>query len=114
MKFLKFFAFALLISSFAIFTGCSKDDEDVDLGPTISLKTGEGYTSSDFEVFNDSTVLFGIVANKSTTHNNLLSKLNIYYNELTLLDSTCLLYTSDAADDLLCVDLCGRRIINTK
>ena len=22
----------------------------------------------------------------------------------------CLLYTSDAADDLLCVDLCGRRI----
>ena len=24
---------------------------------------------------------------------------------------TCLLYTSDAADDLLCVDLFGRRII---
>ena len=24
---------------------------------------------------------------------------------------TCLLYTSDAADDLLCVDLCGRRIV---
>src|SRR5450756_3059195 len=27
---------------------------------------------------------------------------------------TCLLYTSDAADDLLCVDLGGRRIIKTK
>ena len=26
-------------------------------------------------------------------------------------DSICLLYTSDAADDLLCVDLGGRRII---
>ena len=26
----------------------------------------------------------------------------------------CLLYTSDAADDLLCVDLGGRRIIKTK
>ena len=26
----------------------------------------------------------------------------------------CLLYTSDAADDLLCVDLGGRRIITTK
>ena len=25
--------------------------------------------------------------------------------------NTCLLYTSDAADDLLCVDLGGRRII---
>ncbi len=28
--------------------------------------------------------------------------------------STCLLYTSEAADDLLCVDLGGSRIINTK
>src|SRR5659263_350634 len=27
------------------------------------------------------------------------------------IDMTCLLYTSDAADDLLCVDLGGRRII---
>src|SRR5450756_3238382 len=27
---------------------------------------------------------------------------------------TCLLYTSDAADDLLCVDLGGRRIIKKK
>src|SRR5450756_2195785 len=29
----------------------------------------------------------------------------------TSLRKTCLLYTSDAADDLLCVDLGGRRII---
>ena len=28
--------------------------------------------------------------------------------------SDCLLYTSDAADDLLCVDLGGRRIIKKK
>ena len=28
-------------------------------------------------------------------------------------ESSCLLYTSDAADDLLCVDLGGRRIIKT-
>eukprot|EP00657_Telonema_sp_P-1_P012691 TRINITY_DN9400_c0_g1_i1.p1 TRINITY_DN9400_c0_g1~~TRINITY_DN9400_c0_g1_i1.p1 ORF type:complete len:121 (-),score=24.95 TRINITY_DN9400_c0_g1_i1:15-377(-) len=28
--------------------------------------------------------------------------------------SYCLLYTSDAADDLLCVDLCVRRIIKKK
>ena len=31
-----------------------------------------------------------------------------------LLAWTCLLYTSDAADDLLCVDLGGRRIIKKK
>src|SRR5450756_3206808 len=30
------------------------------------------------------------------------------------LTSACLLYTSDAADDLLCVDLGGRRIIKKK
>src|SRR5659263_772147 len=30
------------------------------------------------------------------------------------LDGDCLLYTSDAADDLLCVDLGGRRIIKKK
>ena len=31
-----------------------------------------------------------------------------------LLKDPCLLYTSDAADDLLCVDLGGRRIIKKK
>ena len=31
-----------------------------------------------------------------------------------ILSVTCLLYTSDAADDLLCVDLGGRRIIKKK
>eukprot|EP00657_Telonema_sp_P-1_P002651 TRINITY_DN16123_c0_g1_i1.p1 TRINITY_DN16123_c0_g1~~TRINITY_DN16123_c0_g1_i1.p1 ORF type:complete len:142 (-),score=32.37 TRINITY_DN16123_c0_g1_i1:2-427(-) len=31
-----------------------------------------------------------------------------------LLDHFCLLYTSDAADDLLCVDLGGRRIFKKK
>ena len=29
-------------------------------------------------------------------------------------NDSCLLYTSDAADDLLCVDLGGRRIIKKK
>src|SRR5450756_3143613 len=31
-----------------------------------------------------------------------------------LIGEVCLLYTSDAADDLLCVDLGGRRIIKKK
>ena len=33
---------------------------------------------------------------------------------LTPAACSCLLYTSDAADDLLCVDLGGRRIIKKK
>src|SRR5450756_1143304 len=32
------------------------------------------------------------------------------YRKTCTMCSTCLLYTSDAADDLLCVDLGGRRI----
>ncbi len=46
-----------------------------------------------------------------------------YFNEeldtavtecLSMVDFSCLLYTTDAADDLLCVDLGGRRIHKTK
>src|SRR5450756_2067101 len=36
------------------------------------------------------------------------------FKDRILLHSHCLLYTSDAADDLLCVDLGGRRIIKKK
>src|SRR5659263_385583 len=34
--------------------------------------------------------------------------------DLADVEKACLLYTSDAADDLLCVDLGGRRIIKKK
>ena len=37
-----------------------------------------------------------------------------FFKTLTELSNDCLLYTSDAADDLLCVDLGGRRIIKKK
>ena len=33
---------------------------------------------------------------------------------IRVVQGACLLYTSDAADDLLCVDLGGRRIIKKK
>ena len=41
---------------------------------------------------------------------------NLYFHEMAkgLRAIGCLLYTSDAADDLLCVDLGGRRIIKKK
>src|SRR5450756_2776811 len=41
-------------------------------------------------------------------------KLALYVGVLLALPVICLLYTSDAADDLLCVDLGGRRIIKKK
>eukprot|EP01016_Furgasonia_blochmanni_P018137 TRINITY_DN206_c0_g1_i5.p3 TRINITY_DN206_c0_g1~~TRINITY_DN206_c0_g1_i5.p3 ORF type:complete len:103 (-),score=14.16 TRINITY_DN206_c0_g1_i5:30-338(-) len=49
------------------------------------------------------------------THTHKLTHGNTYHHQhaqRTL--NTCLLYTSDAADDLLCVDLGGRRIIKKK
>lgn len=89
MKFYRFLVFALLLAAGVVFTGCSDDEDDtVDMGPTISLKTGAGYTATDFEVYNDSTLKFGVTANKSTTHDHNLARLNIYYNDLTLVDST--------------------------
>eukprot|EP00825_Cyclidium_porcatum_P035693 TRINITY_DN37468_c0_g1_i2.p2 TRINITY_DN37468_c0_g1~~TRINITY_DN37468_c0_g1_i2.p2 ORF type:complete len:121 (+),score=17.56 TRINITY_DN37468_c0_g1_i2:198-560(+) len=41
---------------------------------------------------------------------------NFFYKQSHVLcvDTTCLLYTSDAADDMQCVDLGGRRIIKKK
>ena len=41
---------------------------------------------------------------------------SVYVNDQPIMSQSiaCLLYTSDAADDLLCIDLGGRRIIKKK
>src|SRR5665213_1435818 len=44
-------------------------------------------------------------------YRSLRQKVSSGTSAMLKLRSTCLLYTSDAADDLLCVDLGGRRII---
>ena len=46
-----------------------------------------------------------------------VTDIEVRYSGIPVIHSAslfCLLYTSDAADDLLCVDLGGRRIIKTK
>ncbi len=93
MKQWKILSLALLIMAGLTFTACQDDDDDImDLGPTISMKTGEGYTHEDFEVTEGSAVKFGINAAKSTTHDNNLTKFNIIYTTtnqtLNLVDST--------------------------
>ena len=47
------------------------------------------------------------------THAKMLLELRFADDEMAR-TTTCLLYTSDAADDLLCVDLGGRSIIKKK
>mgnify|MGYP007068860145 CR=1 FL=1 len=45
---------------------------------------------------------------------NFIREFDSLNNEKVMGIFGCLLYTSDAADDLLCVDLGGRRIIKKK
>ena len=67
-------------------------------------------------------ILFAGCASKPNTNtnsnpNNTNSSDTLYQQiekEAICPCSSCLLYTSDAADDLLCVDLGGRRIIKKK
>lgn len=88
MRKYRLFALAILLFAGLAFTGCSDDDDDiVDLGPSLTLKTGEGYTSADFEVEEGTTLKFGVTAEKSTTHDNYLAKFQILYNELTIVDT---------------------------
>src|SRR5659263_712186 len=83
-----------------IFTGTPPNDLDIQLAKDWNLigwySMNEALLGQESNVGNPLNV---------TPKNSLTS---IYrYN-------TCLLYTSDAADDLLCVDLGGRRIIKKK
>ncbi|MBE0637465.1 MAG: hypothetical protein IH598_02990 [Bacteroidales bacterium] len=89
MRFWRFFSFAMLILTGVAIAGCSKDEDEpvVDMGPALTLKTGEGYTSADFEVIEGTTVKFGVTASKSTTHEHNLVRFNILYNTLTLVDT---------------------------
>ena len=57
-------------------------------------------------VFNDQDSIAGI--------NEGLQNLDEHMHIRGMQSNGCLLYTSDAADDLLCVDLGGRRIIKKK
>src|SRR5659263_367173 len=45
---------------------------------------------------------------------HIITRGMVFLGKRVEIHSTCLLYTSDAADDLLCVDLGGRRIIKKK
>ena len=61
--------------------------------------------------------LFGMVLQDTWLFNGTIEE-NIAYGKENATHEevvrACLLYTSDAADDLLCVDLGGRRIIKKK
>ncbi len=90
MKQWKFLSLAMLLAAGLMFSGCSKDDDDpiIDAGPSMSLKSGEGYTNTDFEVEDGSSVKFGVTANKSTTHDNNLTRFIIIFQNKPYVDTT--------------------------
>ena len=55
-----------------------------------------------------------IVGIKGFVFRTKRGEISVHAKQVILLCKSCLLYTSDAADDLLCVDLGGRRIIKKK
>ena len=55
-----------------------------------------------------------LAVQRSAFGENWRQRGNVLKPTLVLRDGACLLYTSDAADDMQCVDLGGRRIIKKK
>src|SRR5450756_2100589 len=80
-------------------------------GTTLTLKTqSQGVAETQYMLNNDRTEAFSVTFELSgnTLKYEQTTDLQVYGKPFS---HTCLLYTSDAADDLLCVDLGGRRII---
>ena len=93
MKKWNFLFMALLMSAAVMVTSCGgDDDEPIDKGPTITLKGGTGYTSTDDTVNVNSAIKVGISGTKSTVSGKKLTNFKFYYiaNNVptTLIDST--------------------------
>ena len=90
----------------------------------ISISSGSGYGASltltpNGGTVNSTTIYVRLIAGLSAaTYNENITASSSNATDKTISCSgqvyNCLLYTSDAADDLLCVDLGGRRIIKKK
>src|SRR5450756_2149838 len=77
------------------------------------LKKGAIFVAMYCVVFSLICLVFLALGSLTTTDGkpSLMTVMIDFILGLLLLYASCLLYTSDAADDLLCVDLGGRRII---
>src|SRR5680860_1731059 len=62
----------------------------------------------------DGPIMAVISRGRISMRTSLRANASPYLTLRSRTEKTCLLYTSDAADDLLCVDLGGRRIIKKK
>src|SRR5450756_87866 len=89
--------------------------------PLLDRQQAFGYTQEDITILMTPMASTGEEANGSMGNDTPISALSekpkplfTYFKQNFAQVTNCLLYTSDAADDLLCVDLGGRRIIKKK
>src|SRR5680860_279164 len=94
------------------FLGERKLAGDIDTGFELNRKRFQLFLLFLATSKKENFILFGIVE----LHNDLIHQVQRIHFTLESGEGSdaCLLYTSDAADDLLCVDLGGRRIIKKK
>jgi len=79
-----FFAFMMLVSASMFFASCSKDDDKS--APTLSFKTGTGYTSANATVNYNDTVKIGILATSNGSDN--IVKFVLKADDQVIMDST--------------------------
>lgn len=77
MKKLNFVLMALLLSAATVFTSCSKEDDPIDPGPSLTLKGGSDYTSDDKTINVGETIKFGVIGGKSSVSGNKLTRFKV-------------------------------------
>src|SRR5665213_902014 len=114
------------LDSLALIEQCQARGKPVAIGGPDSMSSPDVFTHADFRVLGEAEGLIEqFIADwsagiRSGTYQGEKFQADVTkspvprFDLLKLHHYLCLLYTSDAADDLLCVDLGGRRIIKKK
>ncbi|MCB9022956.1 MAG: hypothetical protein H6542_00130 [Lentimicrobiaceae bacterium] len=87
-----FFIAALVMSTAVMVSSCTKDSEETDPGPSLTLKGGAGYTSTDATIQVGTSIKVGVVGGKSSVSGNKLTHFTFTFtvNDIanTILDTT--------------------------
>ncbi|NOU46974.1 MAG: hypothetical protein HOO86_07930 [Bacteroidales bacterium] len=92
MKKINLLLLLVFVTGSVLMTSCSKDETIVDQHPTINLKGGAGYTSTDVTINTDEQIKFGIIANYNASSKEKIKNVKITLTSnntpQTLVDST--------------------------
>jgi hypothetical protein len=92
MKKINLLLLLVFVTGSLLMTSCTKDETIVDQHPTINMKGGAGYTSTDVTINTDEQIKFGIIANYNASSKEKLKNVKITLTSnntpQTLVDST--------------------------